>query len=52
MENHNVTYNKAYVDVDKKNNVSSVKKEIQRDFNFLSVTDRDNLFHMQVTKRK
>lgn len=29
-----VTYNKAYVDVDKKNNVSSVKKEIQKDFNF------------------
>lgn len=39
-----VTYNKAYVDVDKKNNVSSVKKEIQKDFNFLSVTDRDNSF--------
>ena len=27
--NVDVTYNKAYVDVDKKNNVSSVKKEIQ-----------------------
>ena len=42
--NFDVTYNKAYVDVDKKNNVSSVKKAIQKNFDFLSVTDRDASF--------
>lgn len=42
--NVDVTYNKAYVDVDKKNNVSSVKKAIQKNFDFLSVTDRDASF--------
>ena len=39
-----VTYNKAYVDVDTQSYVSTVKKEIQKDFNFLSVTDCDNSF--------
>ena len=39
-----VTYNKAYVDVDTQSHVSSVKKEIQKDFDFISVTDRDTSF--------
>ena len=42
--NMDVTYNKAYVDVDKESCVSSVKKEIQKKFDFLSVTDRDASF--------
>ena len=42
--NFDVTYNKAYVDVDKQSHVDSVKKEIQKNFDFLSVTNRDASF--------
>ena len=39
-----VTYTKAYIDVDLKKNVESVKKQIQNDFDFISVTNRDVSF--------
>lgn len=39
-----VPFNKAYVDVDSKKNVESVKKKIQDDFDFISVFDRSDTF--------
>ena len=39
-----VTYNKAYIDVDSEKNVEDVKKQIQQDFDFISVTNRDSSF--------
>lgn len=39
-----VPFNKAYVDVDSKKNVESVKKKIQDDFDFISVVDRSDTF--------
>lgn len=39
-----VSFNKAYIKVDKEKNVEKVKKQIQKDFNFISVTNRESSF--------